>query len=123
MRSMIVNMVEKMKDAEDLKLEALFATDSVPDAGFSARIEKRVRRQMLVRRFTMPAAVLIGGIFAAKPLIGLLSALFKLLAVSPQGVSKYLGEATSSAMPSVTMITLGGMIAVAFLLISRMLED
>ena len=57
-------MVDRMKDAEDLKLESLFASDPIADGGFSTRIEKRIRRQLWVRRLALPVALIIGGSIA-----------------------------------------------------------
>ena len=83
MKSVIVNMADRKKDAEDLRLEALFASESVPDNGFSARIEKRIRRQLWVRRLALPTAVLVGGLIAAKPLSGLVVSLTRLATQLP----------------------------------------
>ena len=120
---MIINMVEKMKDAEDRKLEAMFAFESVRDDGFSARIEKRVHRRILIQRYALPIAVLIGGAIAAKPVISLLTAIMQLFVITPDGLSDYIGNLTSSSLPSLTLISFGSMIAMAIVIISRMLED
>jgi hypothetical protein len=120
---MIINMADKLKDAEDLMLEALFATEAVPDDGFSVRIEKKIRRRILVQRFALPVAILLGGAIAAKPVIALLTAVMQLFVISPEGLSNYLGNLTSSSLPSLTLISFGAMIALALIMISRMLED
>lgn len=120
---MIINMADKMKDAEDLMLEALFASEPVQDDGFSARIEKRIRRRILVQRFALPVAVLLGGVVAAKPVIALLTAMMRLFVISPEGLSNYLGNLTSSSLPSVTLISFGCMAALAIIMIGRILED
>ena len=120
---MIINMADKLKDAEDLKLEALFATEVVSDDGFSARIEKKIRQRIMVQRFALPAAVLLGGAIAVKPMIALLTTLMQLFVISPEGLSNYLGNLTSSSLPSLTLISFGAMIALALIMISRMLED
>ena len=120
---MIINMVEKMKDAEDRKLEAMFASESVRDDGFSARIEKRIHRRILIQRFALPIAVLIGGAIAAKPVIGLLTGIMQLFVITPDGLSNYIGNLASSSLPSLTLVSFGAMIAIAIVMISRMLED
>ena len=56
----IINMAEKLKDELDLSLESLFGSEPIHDDGFSVRIVSRVRRQMLVRRLSMPIAPLAG---------------------------------------------------------------
>ena len=80
-------MVDRMKDTEDRKLESLFAFDAILDAGFSARIEKRIRRQLWVRRLALPIAVLIGGAIAVKPLAGLVTSLMNFVSVLPANIS------------------------------------
>ena len=64
-------MAERLKDSEDLQLEALFSSEPVQDDGFSARIMFRVQRRMWVRRLSLPVAIAIGAVIAAKPLLQL----------------------------------------------------
>ena len=123
MKSAIINMVDRMKDSTDLKLESLFASDSIADDGFSATIEKRIRRQLWVRRLTLPIAVLIGGLVSAKPLAGLVTALFKLAAVVPVNVTDNLAPLSSGSLPQFSTIMFGGILVLAFVLITRLLED
>lgn|SRR5690606_4311859 len=72
-------MVERMKDDDDRKLEALLRAPAIADDGFSERVVRRVRRRVWVRRWTLPIAAAIGALIAAKPLMDLL-ALLPLLA-------------------------------------------
>ena len=74
-KSNIINISEKTMDQEDRFLQQLFDGDPVADNGFSALIEKRIRRQLAIRRFTLPGAMLIGGAIALKPLIQMLTSL------------------------------------------------
>ena len=78
-------MVEKLQDAEDRLLEAMFRSEPIPDDGFSGRVVTRIRRDIWVRRLALPVAMLIGGAFAVKPASQLLVAGSKLLTVVPQG--------------------------------------
>jgi hypothetical protein len=123
LKSTIINMADRMKDAQDLKLESLFASDSIPDGGFSVRIEKRVRRQIWVRRLTLPIAVLIGGAIAIKPLAGLVTALVKLLSVLPASIRSNLEGITIANLPQLSTFLVGGALVVAAITLTRLLED
>lgn len=68
-------MVERMKDDEDRKLEALFRMAPIADDGFSERVVRRVRRRVWVRRWTLPIAAAIGGLIAARPAMDMLALL------------------------------------------------
>lgn len=120
---MIINMADRMKDAQDLKLELLFASEAIADDGFSARIQKRLRRQLWVRRLALPTAVLVGGAFAIKPLVGLITAMPDLLSVLPVNVSSNLQQVSSGSLPQMSTIMLGGMLVIVALTVARMLED
>ena len=123
MKSVIINMADRIKDAQDRKLEALFATDPVRDDGFSVRIQKRIQRQLWVRRLALPVAVLIGGAIAAKPMAGLLAALIKVASVIPGDLGESLGSVSASDLPQFSTFILGGMLALVFVMATRMLED
>jgi hypothetical protein len=116
-------MADRMKDAEDMKLESLFASDTIADNGFSARIHKRIRRQVWVRRLTLPTAVVVGGAIAAKPVIGLVAALPQLFSILPASVSSNLDLASTSSLPQLSTILLGGMLVIAAVTFVRILED
>ena len=116
-------MVERMKDAEDLKLESLFASDAIADDGFSTRIEKRIRRQLWVRRLALPVALLVGGAIAVKPLANLLTALLRFVSILPDNVSDNFGSISTISLPQTSTIMLGGMLVLGVVMISRMLED
>jgi hypothetical protein len=119
----IINMADRMKDAEDLKLESLFASDTIADDGFSTRIEKRIRRQLWVRRLALPVALLIGGAIAVKPLSNLLTALFRFVSVLPDNVSSNFGAVSSIDLPQMSTLMMGGMLVLVAVMITRMLED
>ena len=86
MTSKIINMAEKLKDAEDRLLESLFASEPIADDGFSRRVVTRIRRRIWVRRLALPIAMIAGGAIAIKPASQLLVAVSKLLTVVPQDV-------------------------------------
>jgi len=123
LKSVIINMVDRMKDSTDLKLESLFASTSLADDGFSVTIEKQIRRQLWLRRLTLPIAVLIGGLIAAKPLAGLVTVLFKLAALVPANVGDNLGVVSSGSLPQLSTIICGGVLVLAFVGLARLLED
>jgi hypothetical protein len=84
--SKIINMAEKLKDAEDRLLESMFAAESIEDDGFSRRVVTRIRRRIWLRRLTLPVAMFIGGAIAIKPASELVIAVSKLLTVVPESV-------------------------------------
>ena len=86
MTSKIINMAEKLKDAEDRLLESMFASEPIADDDFSSRVVTRIRRRIWLRRLALPVAMLIGGAIAIKPASQLVVAAAKLLTVVPQDV-------------------------------------
>ena len=115
-------MAERMKDEADTALESLFGSDSVRDDGFSLRVVARVRRQMWVRRLSLPIAFVIGIAISAKPLMQLANALPSLLGAVPvSGIG--IEQLSISSFPQSTTILLGAMLLGAILMASRMLED
>lgn len=68
-------MVDRMKDKDELALEALFSSEPIADDGFSRRVAARVRRRMWLRRLTLPTAMALGTLIAFKPLVQVLTAL------------------------------------------------
>ena len=116
-------MADRMKDAEDRKLESLFASAPVADDGFSKRIERRIRRQLWLRRLALPVALLIGGAIAVKPLSNLLTALFRFISVLPDNVSSNFSVVSSIDLPQMSTLMMGGMLVLVVVMIMRMLED
>ena len=119
MKSKIINMADKIKDAQDKLLESLFQTEAIADNGFSDRIVGKIRRRLLVRRFSLPIAVVIGASVSVKPLAGLVEALFSLLAAAPAS----LVAVPTDWLPPVYQIVMGGMLLVVAVLSVRMLEE
>ena len=103
MTSKIINMAEKLKDAEDRLLESMFASEPIADDGFSRRVVTRIRRRLWLRRLALPVAMLVGGMIAIKPASELVIAASKLLAVVPQG----LVEAPVSWLPEMQGVAVG----------------
>lgn len=77
-------MVERMKDEQDRKLEALFRTAAIADDGFSERVARRVRRRVWIRRWTLPIAAGIGGLIALEPVLQVLELLPVLAGFIPE---------------------------------------
>jgi len=117
--SKIINMAEKIKDAEDRLLESLFESPPLADDGFSARIVSRVNRQLWFRRLTLPVAVVIGGAVAFKPLAGLVTALANLSTLIPQD----LVSGATSSIPQFQTIVLGAVLLAVGLVSMRLLAD
>lgn len=119
MTSKIINMVNKLRDAEDRLLDSLFHSEPIADGGFSRRVVAGIRRRIWVRRLSLPFAILIGGSIAAKPALELASVAGNLLAVVPQGLL----EAPAAWVPQVQTVVLGALLLVAVVLGMQMLED
>jgi len=115
-------MAERLKDSEDLKLEALFRYEPVLDDGFSARIVSRVRRRMWVRRLSLPSAFVIGAIIAAKPLMQIAALVPKVVDIVPQDLASVFDLQLGGMLQGPTII-LGIMLLAASLMIGRMLEE
>jgi hypothetical protein len=117
-------MAERLKDREDLRLEALFASAPIEDNGFSRRVMTRVRRQIWLRRLTLPIAFAVGASIAAKPLLQLVQAVSGLLEFIPQtvanNVSASLGASPIAQVPQLQAIVLGGVLLLAVLMFSKL---
>ena len=68
----IINMGDYKMDDDDRRLQQLFASPALPDAGFSDKVMHRIRRRTLLRKWLVPAAMLVGGLIAVAPAITLL---------------------------------------------------
>jgi len=120
--SKIINMAEKLKDKEDLKLESMFRSDPVPDDGFSVAVVSRVRRNMWIRRLTMPIAISLGVLVSAKPLIQLVSVLPGLVN-SLFGSSLSIDQLPVGNLPQLSTMLFGATLLMAVMLASRILEE
>ena len=123
MESKIINMADRLKDEADTRLESLFRSEPVRDDGFSVRVVARVRRQMWVRRLSLPLAFVIGVALSAKPLLQLANALPKLLGSVPAAAGLSLDKLPINVLPQTSSIIMGVMLLAAVLMIGRMLED
>jgi hypothetical protein len=117
--SKIINMAERIKDETDRLLDSMFASEPVADDGFSARIVKKVRRRIWVRRLTLPVATLIGGLIAFKPLTEMVRVVAGLTTLIPDDI---LG-ASDVIVPQLPMLVLGAMLLATVLVGLRTLED
>ncbi len=129
MTSKIINMAEKLKDAEDRMLESMFQSEPIEDDGFSKRVVLRIRRRLWVRRLALPVATVIGGAVSLKPLSELVIAAAKLLTVMPERLFE-VPTAWLPQMESVVfgasltqMVVLAAMLLAAGLLGTRMLIE
>jgi len=122
LESKIIIMADRLKDGSDTMLESLFRSEPVRDDGFSLRVVSRVRREMWVRRLSLPIAFLIGTVISAKPLLQLASALPQLLASVQMGglsMDRFLISNISHA-PTIIM---GVLLLATVLMAGRMLEE
>ncbi len=123
MKSTIINMAERMKDSEDLRLESLFASDAIADNGFSNRVMKRLRRQIWVRRLALPIAFIVGAAIAFKPVVGLVSALGSLISVMPESLAAESTLIPANLVPAGSTVMLGVMAVAVVTMIGKMLEE
>lgn len=115
----IIKLADRMKDEEDLKLEALFRSEAVNDDGFSDRVMKRIRWQIRVRRFALPLAMLVGGAIAAKPAMDLLLVASRLLTILPEDLRSLPLE----SLPQMPVVVGGLAVAGLMALFLRALEQ
>ena len=120
MKSKIINMVERLKDKEDLKLEVLFRSEPIADAGFSERVMARIRRQIWVRRLALPVAFVIGASIAARPLVQLVQAVSALLEFIPQTFFSNLDIAQLGNLPAPSTLLLGVALLLAAATLGKM---
>ncbi len=123
MTSKIINMAERIKDAEDRLLESMFESAPIADNGFSARVVKRVRRRLWLQRLSLPVAAIIGGAFAIKPLADLVTVMANLSFSVTSIVPEELVTATTGLIPQAPFVVLGAMLLAACLLGLRFIED
>jgi len=116
--SKIINMAERMKDAEDRLLEAMFESSPIADDGFSVQVVRKVKKQLWFRRLTLPVAAVIGGVIAFKPLAGLVSLIAGLSTLVPQDTLSM----AAGSIPQFQTIVLGAVLLIAGLLGLRMIE-
>jgi hypothetical protein len=127
--SKIINMAEKLKDAEDRMLESMFAVEHIADDGFSQRIVTQIRRRIWVRRLALPVGMLVGGIVAFKPAMQLVSVSSTLLSVVPRELLEVPAsvlpqvEGATFGMPLMSTIVLSAMVVVAAILGTRLLNE
>lgn len=126
MKSKIINMVDRLKDSEELRLEAMFKSDPLPGLGFSKKVMRRVRRQMWIRRLTMPVALVIGGSIAIKPASDLVITVTKVFNALPSNLTSLAVDLPSlsvDSLPQMTTFLVSGAIALIALGFVRALED
>jgi len=114
-------MAERTKDKDELRLEALFRSEEIADDGFSRRVMRRVRRQIWIRRLSLPTALVAGGMIAFKPASDLFLAAVKLIDVLPGNLTGSLP--TEAMLSQATTVMVGvALVAIALLFIPA-LED
>lgn len=122
MASKIINMADKLQDDVDRHLEALFKSNPLPDNGFSAAVMSRVRRQMWVRRYSLPVAFLFGLVISAKPLLELLNLLARVAASLPFDALK-LDQVPINGLPQASTLIMGVLLLGAAMLLGRILDE
>ncbi len=119
MKSKIINMGERLKDADDRMLETLFRADPIADDGFSERIVRKIRRRLWLRRLAVPFAAAIGAAVALEPLVTLAAMLIDVVAALPNEVVL----ASTGWIPPLPTIVLGGLLFAALMFVLRMFEE
>lgn len=124
-KSNIINISDKTMDQEDRFLQQLFDGDAIADNGFSAQLEKRIKRQLAIRRFTLPGAILVGGAIALGPLIQMLGSTADWVTEMVPAIDPGLLAATTAggSLPAVTVLSLAAALVGAALLIPQLLND
>ena len=115
-------MADKLKDAEDQLLEALFEAAPIADDGFSERVVRRIRRQLWVRRLALPVAMVVGGAIALEPATDLMIVFSKLLTAAPPSMLPQAQDVAfgASLLP---LVVLGAMLVTAGILGTRLLQE
>jgi hypothetical protein len=116
-------MVDRLKDKEDLILEALFRSEAIADGGFSAGVVSSVRRHIWMRRLTMPVAFLVGAGIAFNPLSQLVRSLSGVLSFIPQSLGTTASVLPVDQLPQLSTLWMVGMLVVAGLMASRLRPD
>ncbi len=119
MTSKIINMAEKLKDAEDRLLESLFAAEPLEDDGFSAQVIGRIQRRLWLRRLILPVAAVFGGLIAFRPMADLVSALAGLSSLLPP----QLVETAQASLPQFSTLVMGGALLGICLIGMRVIEE
>ena len=122
MTSKIINMVDRLKDNEDLKLEALFRSEPLADDGFSVAVVSRVKRRMWIRRLSLPMAIGLGAAISAKPILQVASVVPGLV-TSIFGSTIDIDRLPLADLPQFSTMLFGASIIMAIMLASRILEE
>jgi len=109
LKSKIINMAEKISDAEDRLLESMFRSEPLADGGFSKKVVARIRRRLWISRLSLPVAAVLGGVMAFEPVVELARAMPTLMNLIPSEVFAM----PQQFMPQVEFIVLGGMLLAA----------
>ncbi len=115
-------MAERIKDKEDLKLEAMFRSASVPDDGFSAKVVSRVRNRIWVQRLSLPVGIAVGVVIGAKPLLQIVSIIPGLIN-SVFGNSLNFDSVSIANVPQLSTVLFGAALMMAMFFASRILEE
>jgi hypothetical protein len=112
-------MADRIKDAEDRMLEAMFAAEPIADDGFSEKIVRQIRRRLWLRRLALPIAVLLGAAIAVEPALEFIQAIAGLSVLIPdQSITIPTGW-----IPQLQTIVLAGMLVVTGVFGLRMIEE
>lgn len=112
-------MADKIRDADDQMLEALFSSEPIADNGFSGRVVSKIRRRLWIRRLTLPTAAAIGAAVSLKPLGALVAMLFSFVESLPIEVV----TVSTSWVPPVPLIALGGILFAALMFGLQLFEE
>ena len=125
MTSQVINMVDRMKDDEDLALEAMFAAEPIADDGFSDRVLARIRRRLWLRRLALPVAATAGIALAFRPALDTLTARRGLIPQLPADrvAAGGLSDFAAGLVPQAPAFAVIAIVTLALLLLLPALED
>lgn len=112
-------MAERIKDAQDRRLESMFESEPLMDDGFSINIVRKLNRRLWFRRLVLPVSASIGGVVAFKPLVGFVKTLSSFAALIP---SDFL-SATTVSIPQLPTVVMGAALLAVCLFGARALQE
>lgn len=86
MKSKIIIMADRIADKDDKLFQELFADAPIANDGFSERVTSRLRRRLWLRRICLSFAVVVGASIAFRPLVDLVSLLYRTLLSPSSGL-------------------------------------
>lgn len=116
-------MAERLKDKEDQVLDAMFGSAPIADDGFSAKTLSRLRRQIWIRRLTLPVAFVVGAAIAAKPLSQLVVSMIGFASSVGGNLGSNLDSLPISGIPQAPVLIAAILLVVGMTAAGKLIED